>query len=102
MRNPIKMLLHFFTVLLNGAIIEEKGQVGFGGIIDLFISIMIVFYVLSALIGPTETAVSDVTYVLENSTFSEVQNISELPKVSYLIALIMVIVGLIYAGWGRQ
>lgn len=85
-----------------GKIHEERGQMGFGGVIDLFIGIMIVFYVLSALIAPTETAVSDVTYALENSSFTEVQNVSELPKVSYLIALIMVIVGLIYAGWGRQ
>lgn len=86
---------------VNKFLTDRRGQAGVGGVIDLFIGIMIVFFVLSALISPTETAVTDVTDALTNSSFTEVQNISDLPKVSYLIALIMVIVGLIYAGWGR-
>jgi preprotein translocase subunit SecY len=81
---------------------DNRGQVGIGGIIGLFISMLVVFYIVGALINPVESAVSTVTNSLQNSTFTEVQNIKDLPKVSYLIGLITVIVGLIYIAWGRE
>ena len=73
-----------------------------GGIIGLFISMLVVFYIVGALINPVESAVTTVTSSLQNSSFTEVQNISDLPKVSYLIGLISVIVGIIYIAWGRE
>ena len=80
---------------------EDRGQVGVDGIIGLFVSMLVIFYILAALIPPTETSVVAVTNALGNSTFTEVQNISTLPKVSYLVGLIAVIVGIIYLAWGR-
>ena len=81
---------------------SNRAAVGPGGIIGLFISMLVVFYVLGALINPVESGVTTVTNALQNSSFTEVQNIKDLPKVSYLIGLISVIVGLIYIAWGRD
>ena len=81
---------------------DVRGQVSINGIIGLFIGMLVVFYVVGALINPVESSVSSITTSLQNSTFTEVQNIKDLPKVSYLIGLIGVIVGIIYLAWGRQ
>ncbi len=84
------------------ALKSNRAAIGTGGIIGLFISMLVVFYVLGALINPVESSVTTVTNALANSTFTEVQNIKDLPKVSYLIGLISVIVGIIYIAWGRD
>lgn len=81
---------------------DNRAQIGMNGIISLFIGMLVVFYVLSALVSPVETGVTSVTNSLANSSFTEVQNIKDLPKVSYLIGLISVIVGIIYIAWGRD
>ncbi len=79
-----------------------KANIMVGGIVGLFVSMLVIFYIVGALINPVESAVTTVTSSLQNSTFTEVQNISDLPKVSYLIGLISVIVGIIYIAWGRE
>ena len=81
---------------------NNRAAVGIGGVIDLFIGMLVIFYVLSALIQPTEQGVSSVTNALSNSNYSEVRNIKDLPKTSYLIGLISVVVGIIYYAWGRD
>ena len=121
MRNPLALIYAIVIALFNAvrdyiqlidlqarafASMHRSGglraSVGVGGIIGLFISMLVVFYVLGALINPVENGVTTVTNALQNSTFTEVQNIKDLPKVSYLIGLISVIVGLIYIAWGRD
>jgi uncharacterized membrane protein HdeD (DUF308 family) len=88
--------------LLSRFLGDNRGALSTSGIIALFVGMLVIFYVLSALINPVETAVTDVTNSLANSSFTEVQNIQQLPKVSYLIGLISVIVGIIYIAWGRE
>jgi len=73
-----------------------------GGIIGLFITMLAMFYIVAALISPTESAVVHVTSAIQNSSFTEVQNIKDLPKVSYLIGLLSAIVGLIFIAWTRE
>jgi len=102
------LLLVVSSILALAQAAAERGKRGLranalvGGIIGLFISMLVVFYILGSLINPVESAVTTVVSSLQNSTFTEVQNISDLPKVSYLIGLISVIVGIIYIAWGRE
>ena len=88
--------------MMRSFFVNNRGQVSINGIIGLFIGMLVVFYVVGALINPVESSVSSITTSLQNSNFTEVQNIKDLPKVSYLIGLIGVIVGIIYLAWGRQ
>jgi hypothetical protein len=72
------------------------------GVVSLFVGILVVFYVVSALITPTESAVTTMTESLQNSSFTEVQNVSDLPKVSYLLSILSVILGIIFIAWGGR